>query len=72
MGRISRFVKNTFLKEYRVFAEELGFKSWDDVLENTYEIFKMPPDAFYLALLHNLKKISGLYGMMKVAFLIHI
>ena len=69
MGRISRFVKNIFLKEYQTFAKELGFNSWDAALENTYEIFKMPPDALYL--LHNLKKISGLYGMMKVAFLIH-
>ncbi|MBW0933935.1 hypothetical protein [Priestia megaterium] len=48
MGRISRFVKTIFLKEYQVFAEELGFKSWDETLENTYEIFKMPPDASYL------------------------
>lgn len=48
MGRISRFVKNIFLKEYQIFAKELSFNSWDDVLENTYEIFKMPPDASYL------------------------
>lgn len=48
MGRVSRFVKNICLKEYQIFAEELGFNSWDDVLVNTYEIFKMPPDASYL------------------------
>jgi len=73
MGRVSRFVKNIFLKEYQTFAKELGFNSWDDVLENTYEIFKMPPDASYLVTQSKEDKwiVWNDEGSLPYSFLVH-
>src|SRR3954454_17976040 len=49
MDRISKFIKTFFGRNYEYFAKQLGFTFWDEVIENTFEIFRIPPDASYFA-----------------------
>ncbi|MEK4029362.1 hypothetical protein MKZ02_12615 [Pseudobacillus sp. FSL P4-0506] len=49
MRRISKFIKTLFFGKYEGFANQLGFTSWNEVLENTFSIFQLPPDCFYFA-----------------------
>ena len=49
MNRISKFITTLFGSKYESFARQLGFISWNEVINNTFEIFRIPPDGSYFA-----------------------
>ncbi|KYG29178.1 hypothetical protein [Priestia endophytica] len=49
MDRIFKFLKTFSNGNYKDFAKQLGFASWNEVMESTFEVFRIPPDASYYA-----------------------
>jgi hypothetical protein len=49
MDRIFKFLKTFSSGNYKDFAKQLGFASWNEVMESTFEVFRIPPDASYFA-----------------------
>ena len=49
MNPINKVLKTIFFGKYETFAKQLNFTSWNEVLENTFSIFQIPPDAYYFA-----------------------
>jgi hypothetical protein len=45
MNFISKFIRKLFFSELDRFSKSLGYKTWDELMDNTYHIFTIPPDA---------------------------
>lgn len=49
MRIFSKFMSLFSLKDYEVFAKQLGSRSLSEVQNHTFEILRIPPDASYSA-----------------------
>ncbi|WP_044640081.1 hypothetical protein [Risungbinella massiliensis] len=49
MNLIRKLIRKLFFSDLERFSQNLGYMSWKDLMDNSFHIFTIPPDAKWIA-----------------------